>query len=77
MLRTRYGLIGAVGALIVVLAGADMLVESNPAFGIDGAPAFAAWYGIVAGTAAIVTAFGWGRLMRRRETSAEEEGGDA
>lgn len=76
MLKTRTGLLGAIGALLVVFAAADLFVAHHPAFGIDGIPAFAAGYGIAAAAAAIGLARAWGRIARRGETAAEQEGRD-
>jgi membrane protein implicated in regulation of membrane protease activity len=59
--------------LLMVLVGCDFLVSHHPAFGIDGTPGFAAWYGIVAAVAAIALATLWADIARRPETRAEEE----
>ncbi|MCX5479185.1 hypothetical protein OSH08_09230 [Kaistia geumhonensis] len=68
-LRLAIGL----AVLLVVLVGCDFLVSHHPAFGIDGTPGFAAWYGIVASISAIALATGWARIARRPETRAGEE----
>ncbi len=69
-------LAAAIAAVLAVLVVADFFVAHHPAFGIDGTPGFAAWFGLLAAAAAIGLAEAFGRLARRAETSAEEEGRD-
>ncbi len=70
---TRLHLAIGLAVLLMVLVGCDFLVSHHPAFGIDGTPGFAAWYGIVAAVAAIALATLWADIARRPETRAEEE----
>lgn len=70
---TRLSLAIALAVLLLVLVGCDFLISHHPAFGIDGTPGFAAWYGIVAAVASIALATLWADIARRPETRAEEE----
>lgn len=70
---TRLHLAIGLAVLLMVLVGCDFLVSHHPAFGIDGTPGFAAWYGVVAAVAAIALATLSADIARRPETRAEEE----
>ena len=67
---------GGLAAALALMVVADLFVTHHPAFGIDGTPGFAAWFGILAAAAAIGLALAFGELARRPETAAEEEGRD-
>lgn len=69
-------ILAGLASLLAALVVADLFMTHHPAFGIDGAPGFAAMFGIVASALAVALALGWGQIASRRETSAEEEGGD-
>ncbi len=69
-------LAAGIGAILIVLVVADLFVDHHPAFGIDGTPAFAAWFGLLAAAAAIGVAYGFAALACRTETPAEQEGRD-
>ncbi|HWJ72080.1 MAG TPA: hypothetical protein VNX29_02835 [Kaistia sp.] len=60
-------------AFLAVCVVADVFVAHHPAFGIDGTPGFAAWFGIIASAVAIALALGWSRIAGRPETVAEKE----
>ena len=57
----------------LALAGADFAVEHHPHFGIDGSPAFPAWYGF--GTCALMVIFSkkiWAIFFKRKDTFYDE-----
>jgi membrane protein implicated in regulation of membrane protease activity len=70
---TRLRLAIALAVLLLALVGCDFLVSHHPAFGIDGTPGFAAWYGIVTAVATIALATLWADIARRSETRGDEE----
>jgi len=70
---TRLRLAVALAVVLLFLVGCDFLVSHHPAFGIDGTPGFAAWYGIVTSIAAIALATFWADVARRPETPADGE----
>lgn len=70
---TRLRLAIGLAVLLIALVGCDFLVSHHPAFGIDGTPGFAAWYGIVAAVVAIALATLWAGIARRPETRTEQE----
>lgn len=69
--------VAVIAAILVALVVADFFIAHHAAFGIDGTPGFAAWFGLLAASAAIGLSLGFAALARRAETSAEQEGRDA
>jgi hypothetical protein len=61
-----------IGIGLAVLVGLDFTVEHHGAFGIDGTPGFAAWFGFAGSVVAIVLAYGWGRIARRPEDTSDD-----
>lgn len=55
-------------ALLAVLVVAGLFVEGHPHFGIDGIPAFNAWFGFLACAAMVVGAKGLGVFLKRKDT---------
>ncbi|MBN9017322.1 MAG: hypothetical protein J0H11_07895 [Rhizobiales bacterium] len=52
--------------VLLVLVGADFFVEHHGAFGIDGTPGFAAWYGFASAVFFVALALGWASLAAMR-----------
>lgn len=52
----------AVVVVVAALVVADFFVAHHAAFGLDGTPAFAGWYGLVAAVVAVALALGWAHL---------------
>ncbi|MCX5497609.1 hypothetical protein OSH11_23125 [Kaistia dalseonensis] len=69
---SRRMLLVLVGVVLAILVGLDFTVEHHGAFGIDGTPGFAAWYGFIGAVVAIVLAEGWGRIFRRPEDQRDD-----
>lgn len=59
--------LAAASVLLLALVGADFFVEHHGAFGIDGTPGFAAWYGFASALVFAVLAIGWARLAAMRK----------
>ncbi len=68
--------VAVIAAVLVALVIADFFVTHHGAFGIDGTPGFAAWFSVLAASAAIALSLGFAALAWRAETSAEQEGRD-
>lgn len=68
----RWKLLILVAVLLAALVGLDLTVEHHGAFGIDGTPGFAAWFGFVGAVVAVVLAEGWGRILRRPESAQDD-----
>ena len=70
--RTRRRVLIVLLAILALLIGADFFVTHHASFGIDGTPGFAAWFGLVSAAIAVVSAYGWGLLMRRPGERADD-----
>lgn len=70
--RSRRQVLIVLLAILALLVTADFFVEHHASFGIDGAPGFAAWFGLISAAVAVFAAYGWGRLMRRPGERADD-----
>lgn len=70
--RSRRHILAALIAVLALLVAADFFVTHHASFGIDGTPGFAAWFGLISATVAVVVAYGYGLLMRRPGERADD-----
>jgi hypothetical protein len=62
-------------AAIIVLAALvilDFFVDHHGAFGIDGTPGFAAWFGFAAAVLAIALSIGWASLAAAKSRGRDD-----
>ncbi len=53
---------------LAVVAGLDFVLEPHPIFGLDGTPAFYAWYGFITCVAMVAFAKLLGVFLQRKDT---------
>lgn len=64
------------GAVLAVLAAADLLVHGHPGFGVDGAFGFYAWYGFGTCVLMVLAAKGLGFFLKRPDGYYGDADGD-